>query len=257
MVRPAASCRVPEPALCSGIAGCGIGAVPDSAWSGCLLGKLGTFYPEVRQTPPFRCLAIRGDHGGFSHLGLTVHEPLCPGLRLGHNELLLRPAQPLKDAVENANVRLRRHLLDDAASERPSAESLVAPARVRSCRTRAGATRPQRASLSMDRLQGVSRPSMDRARTAKPTYSMVWGVLITWATVTAGGVQVDAGGRRFPDESRGYSEQAVQVLRQPGGIAWTVSDARIAAIARQFEDFRRVEEMGPSPGPATLRRSQG
>lgn len=68
--------------------------------------------------------------------GLTVHEPLCPGLRLGHNELLLRPAQPLKDAVENANRRLRRHLLDDAASERPSAESLVAPARVRSCRTK-------------------------------------------------------------------------------------------------------------------------
>ena len=69
------------------------------------------------------------------------------------------------------------------------------------------------------------------------------GILITWATITAGGVQVNAEGRRFSDESRGYSEQAAHVLRQPGAIAWTVFDARIAAIARQFEDFRRAEEM--------------
>jgi len=78
------------------------------------------------------------------------------------------------------------------------------------------------------------------------------GILITWATVTAGGVQVNAGGRRFSDESRGYSEQAAQVLRQPGGVAWTVFDARIAAIARQFEDFRRAEEMGAIAGAGDL-----
>ena len=70
------------------------------------------------------------------------------------------------------------------------------------------------------------------------------GILITWATVTAGGVQVNAEGRRFSDESRGYSEQAVAVLRQPGGTVWTVFDARIAGIARQFEDFRQAEAMG-------------
>jgi len=69
------------------------------------------------------------------------------------------------------------------------------------------------------------------------------GILITWATITAGGVQVNTVGHRFSDESHGYSEQAARVLQQPDRIAWTVFDGRIAAIARQFEDFRRAEEM--------------
>jgi fumarate reductase flavoprotein subunit len=59
-----------------------------------------------------------------------------------------------------------------------------------------------------------------------------------------GGFQVNAEGRRFCDESRGYSEQAADVLRQPGGIAWDVFDARIAGIARQFEDFQSAERGG-------------
>ena len=44
--------------------------------------------------------------------------------------------------------------------------------------------------------------------------------------------------------SRGYSEAAADVLRQPGGIAWDVFDARIADVARQFEDFRNAERAG-------------
>lgn len=70
------------------------------------------------------------------------------------------------------------------------------------------------------------------------------GILITWATIAEGGVQVNAGGRRFSDEMQGYSEQAAHVLRQPGGVAWTVFDGRIAAVARQFEDFRQAEASG-------------
>lgn len=70
------------------------------------------------------------------------------------------------------------------------------------------------------------------------------GILVTWATVTEGGVQVNTEGRRFSNEAQGYSEQAAVVLRQPDGIAWTVFDERIAAIARQFEDFRQAEAMG-------------
>jgi fumarate reductase flavoprotein subunit len=70
------------------------------------------------------------------------------------------------------------------------------------------------------------------------------GILITWATITAGGVQVNINGERFSDEMQGYSEQAVVVLGQPGGVAWTVFDARIAAIARQFEDFCNAERLG-------------
>ena len=69
-------------------------------------------------------------------------------------------------------------------------------------------------------------------------------ILITWAVIMQGGIQVNSQGRRFCDESRGYSEQAADVLRQPGGIAWNVFDERIAAIARQFEDFRAAERAG-------------
>jgi len=81
------------------------------------------------------------------------------------------------------------------------------------------------------------------------------GILITWATITQGGIQVNLEGRRFSDESHGYSEQAAAVLRQPEGVAWTVFDERIAAIARQFEDFRQAEAAGvvlSAPGLAEL-----
>jgi fumarate reductase flavoprotein subunit len=69
-------------------------------------------------------------------------------------------------------------------------------------------------------------------------------ILITWAVIMRGGIQVNVEGRRFCDESRGYSEQAADVLRQHGGVAWDVFDERIAGIARQFEDFREAERAG-------------
>jgi fumarate reductase flavoprotein subunit len=69
-------------------------------------------------------------------------------------------------------------------------------------------------------------------------------ILITWATIMQGGIQINRDGLRFCDETRGYSEQAAEVLRQPGAIAWIVFDARIAAVARQFEDFRDAERAG-------------
>jgi fumarate reductase flavoprotein subunit len=70
------------------------------------------------------------------------------------------------------------------------------------------------------------------------------GILITWATIMEGGFQVNARAERFSDESHGYSEQAANVLRQPDGKAWTIFDARIAAVARQFEDFQNAEAQG-------------
>ena len=69
-------------------------------------------------------------------------------------------------------------------------------------------------------------------------------ILITWAVIMEGGIQINADGRRFCDESRGYSEQAADVLRQPGGAVWDVFDERIAGVARQFEDFRNAERAG-------------
>jgi fumarate reductase flavoprotein subunit len=80
------------------------------------------------------------------------------------------------------------------------------------------------------------------------------GILITWATIMEGGCQVNRLGRRFSDESCGYSEQAALVLAQPDGVAFNVFDARIAAIARQFEDFRTAEAAGAVLEAATVEK---
>ena len=69
-------------------------------------------------------------------------------------------------------------------------------------------------------------------------------ILISWAVIMQGGIQISREGRRFCNETHGYSEQAAEVLRQPGGFTWDVFDARIAEIARQFEDFRNAERAG-------------
>lgn len=70
------------------------------------------------------------------------------------------------------------------------------------------------------------------------------GILITWASMVEGGFQVNRQGKRFSDESHGYSEHAATVLKQEDGIAWSIFDTRIAEIARQFEDFRNAEAQG-------------
>jgi fumarate reductase flavoprotein subunit len=82
-------------------------------------------------------------------------------------------------------------------------------------------------------------------------------ILISWAAMMQGGVQVNSEGRRFCDESRGYSEQATDVLRQPGGIAWNVFDERIASVARQFEDFREAERASAVLTGATMAELAG
>jgi fumarate reductase flavoprotein subunit len=70
------------------------------------------------------------------------------------------------------------------------------------------------------------------------------GILVSWAVIMEGGFQVNLDGARFWNESSGYSEAGVAVLSQRDGVAWDIFDARIAAITRQFEDFRQAEAQG-------------
>lgn len=70
------------------------------------------------------------------------------------------------------------------------------------------------------------------------------GILISWALMTRGAIQVNVEGRRFSDESGGYSEQAVRVLSQPGGVAWNVYDQRIHDFALTFPDYRDAVAAG-------------
>lgn len=70
------------------------------------------------------------------------------------------------------------------------------------------------------------------------------GILMSWAVMVEGGMQLNAQGQRFHDETLGYSEAAVAVLAQPGGVAWNVFDTRLLALARSFPDFCVAEEAG-------------
>ncbi len=70
------------------------------------------------------------------------------------------------------------------------------------------------------------------------------GILITWALMMEGGIQVNARGERFSNEHQGYSEQCLPVLEQPGGVAWNVYDARLHRLALDFEDYRQAQSAG-------------
>jgi len=68
------------------------------------------------------------------------------------------------------------------------------------------------------------------------------GMHLAWATVTEGGFHVNSLGRRFSNENAGYSEQALNVHRQPGSIAWAIWDRRGEEIAvRQHSHAQAVE----------------
>jgi fumarate reductase flavoprotein subunit len=70
------------------------------------------------------------------------------------------------------------------------------------------------------------------------------GILITWALMMEGGIQVNAEGQRFSNEHDGYSEQARRVMAQPGGIAWDIYDARLHKLGEDFEDYRQAVAAG-------------
>jgi len=76
------------------------------------------------------------------------------------------------------------------------------------------------------------------------SWAVPQGALISWALMMEGGVQINAEGRRFHDETGGYSEASVHVLAQPGGVAWNVLDPRLLTLARTFPDFLEAEAGG-------------
>ena len=76
------------------------------------------------------------------------------------------------------------------------------------------------------------------------SWAVPQGALISWALMMEGGVQLNANGQRFHDETQGYSEASVKVLAQPGKVAWNVFDAPLLALARSFPDFCDAEAAG-------------
>lgn len=64
------------------------------------------------------------------------------------------------------------------------------------------------------------------------------GIPLLWAHIIEGGIQVNLDGLRFANETRGYSEQAIDVVAQPGHVAWSIYDARRHELMLEFEDYR-------------------
>ncbi|MBM86417.1 MAG: 3-ketosteroid dehydrogenase [Rhodospirillaceae bacterium] len=91
-------------------------------------------------------------------------------------------------------------------------------------------------------LGGVARCM--RAYQGHGSVATPHGVLITWALIMEGGIQLNAEGRRFSNEHEGYSEQSVKVLAQTNGVAWNVYDRRLHALGMEFADYRGAEALG-------------
>lgn len=99
------------------------------------------------------------------------------------------------------------------------------------------------AAITLGTKLGVALADMG-AYQGHGSWAVPHGVLISWALMMNGGVQLNSQGQRFHDEQQGYSEAAVGVLAQPKGIAWNVFDERILQTARAFPDFVEAEKMG-------------
>ena len=92
------------------------------------------------------------------------------------------------------------------------------------------------------------------------SWAIPQGALMSWAMMMEGGVQINAEGKRFHDETQGYSEAAVHVLAQPGGVAWNILDTPLLAMARTFPDFVEAEKAGAlkqAPDVAALAQLMG
>lgn len=71
-----------------------------------------------------------------------------------------------------------------------------------------------------------------------------YAIPILWPLIMEGGFQVSLEGRRFSDESAGYSEQAAKVNAQPGHVAWSIFDERLHRLMSDFDDYRDALSAG-------------
>lgn len=79
-----------------------------------------------------------------------------------------------------------------------------------------------------------------------------YGNPINWGVIQSGGYQVNKHGVRFSHESRGYSEQSVDVIAQPDHFAWEIYDERCEAPIREFTDYQQVLQLGGIKRAQTL-----
>lgn len=90
---------------------------------------------------------------------------------------------------------------------------------------------------------GAALDFMD-AYQAHGSVAIPHNILVTYAMVAEGGIQVNRMGQRFGTELQGYSERALEVLQQPEGLAWMVYPERLHTLGMTFEEYRHAYEAG-------------
>lgn len=76
---------------------------------------------------------------------------------------------------------------------------------------------------------------------------------LPWSLMTEGAIQVNSDGERFVNEHEGYSESALFVLAQPGGVAFNVYDARVHEVGLTMPNYSAAVETGYVKRGVTLR----
>lgn len=69
------------------------------------------------------------------------------------------------------------------------------------------------------------------------------GLLVTWGTVMLGGFIVNEQGKRFANETSGYSEFAKEVLKEENESAYLIINQAIYDELLSIEDFKQLDEM--------------
>ena len=77
-------------------------------------------------------------------------------------------------------------------------------------------------------------------------------VPILWPLIMEGGFQINTDGKRFSDESAGYSEQAAKLNAQPGHVGWSIFDERLHVLMCDFDDYRDALRAGAVVTAPTL-----
>ena len=98
-------------------------------------------------------------------------------------------------------------------------------------------------ALRIGRRLGAAEAFLD-AYQGHAALAMPAATFAGWATVMHGAFLVDRHGRRFGDETVGYSEYAAEVLRHADGQAWIVLDERVDTACQAFQDYRDTVDAG-------------
>lgn len=80
---------------------------------------------------------------------------------------------------------------------------------------------------------------------------------LPWSLMTEGAIQVNRDGERFVNEHEGYSEGALFVLAQPGGVAFNVYDERIHEVGLSMPGYLDAIAKGLIKRGATVRELAG